>query len=76
MHCAKNKEVITIKAKKINWKEIENANGVRVVFKNGEVWEGDAEYLDITDEGDTLAFNYQGAPYILMLDEIECCELL
>ncbi len=68
--------MITIKAKKTNWKEIENADGVRIVFKSGEIWEGNAEYLDVTDEGDTLAFNYKGNPYTLMLDEIAYCELI
>ncbi len=68
--------MITIKTKKTNWLEIENADGVRVVFKSGEIWEGNAEYLDVTDEGDTLAFNYNGRPYTLMLDEIAYCELI
>ena len=62
--------------KKTDWKAIENANNVRVVFKNGDVWEGDAEYLDITDDGDTLMFWYGGIPYTLMLDEIAYCELI
>lgn len=55
-------------------KEIENADNVRVFFKDGEVWEGDASYLDITDEGDTLAFWFKGKPYTLMLSEIDYCE--
>lgn len=61
---------------KTNWKEIENADNVRVIFKDGVVWEGDAGNLDITDEGDTLSFWFKGKPYCLMLNEIDYCELI
>lgn len=69
--CQTKEKVMT---KETNWKEIENADNVRVFFKDGEVWEGDASYLDITDEGDTLAFWFKGKPYTLMLSEIDYCE--
>lgn len=62
--------------KQTNWKEIENAENVRVVFKDGEVWQGDAGSLDITDEGDVLSFWKNKKPYGLLLDEIDYCELI